>query len=564
MADKGTMKNAEGNVGKALNDEAEPVKSTSDTKPSVFPMDIIRLVFPDGTRQRIENEDATENSCSKVPSWPPDLFGICAYLLVRSGGYANVTPGGVSICDNQRDICFTTDEQDELYADGELWRENPLNIPEWAQAAWDDIIQANRALRARFATPYSHGESFMDREQPKWWRSALKLMSLADHVCQGIGAVDENDDPDHLKIMKGQIKAITEVAEDSASYVEDKSSLLEWVIPYKSVKSICSRASEDIFCVQPKSRTPSVGCTIRSLSQNLSLLPAAGEMESAWYKPPSNKVKQNDVPFNVLFIPYPYNIERGDFTIKGDAQYWRWFEVTQSWLPQNPPQLDSFIEFIDRLIKKASNDGTKIDAIIFPEYALKWPIYKKLIEHISSKIQEEWRGEDKTGKGTIYESIEYVISGSSSNCLKQHGNFVLTTQFIKAENEKGQNKLLLRSHSRCKHHRWQINDHQIYAYDLHHDYSVESKNEPYPLQDEPTNEDKPERAGRKIYRQAYWEKCTIPNRKIQTYLFRDKSVLTTLICEDLARAEPVHKYVRALGPNIVFVLLMDGCQLPFR
>jgi len=37
-----------------------------------------------------------------------------------------------------------------------------------------------------------------------------------------------------------------------------------------------------------------------------------------------------------------------------------------------------------------------------------------------------------------------------------------------------------------------------------------------------------------------------------------------MICEDLARSDPCHEVLRAIGPNLVFVLLMDGPQLPVR
>jgi len=41
-------------------------------------------------------------------------------------------------------------------------------------------------------------------------------------------------------------------------------------------------------------------------------------------------------------------------------------------------------------------------------------------------------------------------------------------------------------------------------------------------------------------------------------------VLTVLICEDLARLDPVNDLVRAVGPNLVMSLLMDGPQLTTR
>ena len=40
--------------------------------------------------------------------------------------------------------------------------------------------------------------------------------------------------------------------------------------------------------------------------------------------------------------------------------------------------------------------------------------------------------------------------------------------------------------------------------------------------------------------------------------------MTVLVCEDLARFEPVQPVLQSVGPNLVIALLMDGPQLPHR
>jgi len=44
------------------------------------------------------------------------------------------------------------------------------------------------------------------------------------------------------------------------------------------------------------------------------------------------------------------------------------------------------------------------------------------------------------------------------------------------------------------------------------------------------------------------------------YVFRYGMSMATLICEDLARIDPVQTVIRAIGPNLVIALLMDGPQ----
>ena len=47
-------------------------------------------------------------------------------------------------------------------------------------------------------------------------------------------------------------------------------------------------------------------------------------------------------------------------------------------------------------------------------------------------------------------------------------------------------------------------------------------------------------------------------------LIRETATLSVLICEDLARYDPVLTVMNAIGPNLVIALLMDGPQLERR
>ncbi|MEZ6021883.1 MAG: hypothetical protein R3C16_00275 [Hyphomonadaceae bacterium] len=63
---------------------------------------------------------------------------------------------------------------------------------------------------------------------------------------------------------------------------------------------------------------------------------------------------------------------------------------------------------------------------------------------------------------------------------------------------------------------------------------------------------------------GWWENIELESRKIDVIPFRHGSALTALICEDLARIEPCQAVIRATGPNLVMVLLMDGPQTEQR
>jgi len=62
----------------------------------------------------------------------------------------------------------------------------------------------------------------------------------------------------------------------------------------------------------------------------------------------------------------------------------------------------------------------------------------------------------------------------------------------------------------------------------------------------------------------WWEEIDVSERQLPFFAIRDDLCMTVLICEDLARADPAMPVLRAVGPNLVVALLMDGPQLESR
>lgn len=88
-----------------------------------------------------------------------------------------------------------------------------------------------------------------------------------------------------------------------------------------------------------------------------------------------------------------------------------------------------------------------------------------------------------------------------------------------------------------KHHRWKLDRNQILQYgcatNLSHD-------------------------------KEWWEYIEIAQREIAFVSMNPWLTMSVLICEDLARQDPVAEIIRAVGPNLVIALLMDGPQLSSR
>jgi hypothetical protein len=88
-----------------------------------------------------------------------------------------------------------------------------------------------------------------------------------------------------------------------------------------------------------------------------------------------------------------------------------------------------------------------------------------------------------------------------------------------------------------KHHRWRLDRWQVT------DYKYDSVLTPDNL---------------------WWEHIDIQQRHCAFYVFRQGASLASLVCEDLARIDPVQPILRCVGPNLVVALLMDNPQIERR
>src|SRR5262249_21293110 len=96
---------------------------------------------------------------------------------------------------------------------------------------------------------------------------------------------------------------------------------------------------------------------------------------------------------------------------------------------------------------------------------------------------------------------------------------------------------ILAQWEQSKHHRWKLEGSQINRY----------------------------RLGKVLDPDLYWwEHIDLAPRCVDFRVFRPGASLATLVCEDLARIDPVQTVIRAVGPNLVVALLMDGPQKTSR
>ncbi|HYV48701.1 MAG TPA: hypothetical protein VFA20_27775 [Myxococcaceae bacterium] len=155
----------------------------------------------------------------------------------------------------------------------------------------------------------------------------------------------------------------------------------------------------------------------------------------------------------------------------------------------------------------------RVDGVIFPELALDLQIIQSLAVTLKHRTK-----------------AQFLIGGIRTEQSGRIRNEVYTALL-------GRNPIVW---TQAKHHRWRLERGQLAMYGL-----------------PGLNREK-----------RWWEDIDLCAesglREAMFWQFRHGAILGSLVCEDLARVEPVHSAFRAIGPNLVVALLMDGPQLERR
>jgi hypothetical protein len=273
--------------------------------------------------------------------------------------------------------------------------------------------------------------------------------------------------------------------------------------------TLCQLVHPSRVRVLPKLHTPQNGLTIRSLSHHLAFI-AGGEIRPDWY----TYSRSQGHCLNLLIVPWPEVVQPSQFSSarpkKGNllnmADDFGFF----TYLPDAKSRVT---RRLSSLLKKGKALVGNIDGVVLPELALT----EAEFERASSAILPH---------GT------FLISGVSSPSLKP--------------GSPGKNSLRLdlpiapgiRSRVRQeKHHRWKLDKSQISQYGLGNSLDPQV---------------------------SWWEHIRMEARSLAFIAMRPWLTIAALVCEDLARQDPMADLVRSVGPNLVLALLMDAPQTVAR
>lgn len=498
--------------------------------------DAIDQVLPNGTNYGISHKilaganppDPKFGQWQFVPNHAPDLFAVCAHICRIGGVIGYFDPSPYAKTAGTANFKFSPAQRKEIDKLATTCRDAMRNVnggaaPKELQNLWENLI-------LHWDKPVTPG-SYTKRPKSKptsapWWPTALKLLMISDMVCERIG----KDPIKELGTDQGKLDIVLSALyayEPGNSQVKSNGEKAK-IMASAGPASIGLMSDTSVACVMPKIRVAAVGATVRNASRNLAYLPGRGEVRCAWDITGEKMPSEDNDALDILLIPLPFTLRGQNFVPHSDdgvkdsekhrtKRNWENFDLKQDWLGRaGSNKRKELVRTCCNLLKQAKKDSRVVNGVIFPELALDYANF----EVICDALKE------------IEERLEFVIAGSSKNCVRESANTLLTRVWT------GLEKDVHVTNSRKKHHRWRVTRSQI------EQYAIGAALNP------------------KI--QNWWENTPVGRRELHFHRFRRSSVFATLICEELARSDPCHEILRSVAPNLVFALLMDGPQIKQR
>lgn len=277
---------------------------------------------------------------------------------------------------------------------------------------------------------------------------------------------------------------------------------------HENQSSLCKQVSPGCCVVLPKMHTPQSGLTIRSFSHYLALCPSS-QIRPKWHISPSPA----RATLNFLLLPWPLDVNPHQFrqanhsatTNPGSANPPNFFDY-------KPDDSSELLGTVQRTFTTAQRRLGNIDAVIMPELALDAQSFRTVESFVHGK---------QAG----------LISGCSDSIQ------------LSGHQHRGKNQVWISPSpnmdmiKQSKHHRWKLEKSQIRQYAL---------------------------AGQLDPNFSWWENIDLTDRTLNFVQLAPDFVLSALVCEDLARPDPAGDLLRAVGPNLIIALLMDGPQIKDR
>jgi hypothetical protein len=401
---------------------------------------------------------------------------------------------------------------------------------------------------------------YLDRERPKnisellcnddasaectdKWLGGVALISMhaiADDACVGWGVQREEitvEFPSQaaLKDFRGSLRVEALISNDKSD--DKRQRLKRSEAQAKAEANLYSRGSLATINpfrarILPKRHNPDVGITLRSLSSNLAFHRSAIDVVWNSGQDAANPLAQRmavttELPsrsFTMLLLPFPMVIQTSDFK-QFDASHRMRNMPSYNFFTCEPERLE-IPGMIARVLRMAQAETDQpVDMVVLPELAL--------TKHMLSDVESRLLIED------IRKPVSFYIAGvwerpdtkgAFQNNAVYYKMATDTGNGLRFPDEKDHNAVPF---SQNKHHRWQLNRAQIEQYGLSRSLNRDIK---------------------------WWEAIDVNRRRVSFINVGERLTVCPLICEDLARQDPIADLIRHVGPSLVVTILMDGPQ----
>jgi hypothetical protein len=420
---------------------------------------VLEEVLPNGTRPEsqwkalfaAENRDPSLDPLAKMrfpPLLPTDLFAAVGHLARISGIVPFFEPSAFATNLPPRRFIFDKNTRAELDDAGVAWRDDNRGgrPPPLVDDLWSNLLD-------HWDEPLNPPPVVGTDSVPEWWISTLKLVTLADMAVNRLLRDPVSTEGHNAQIWETVIRDIYR---------------RRAAMGKRPPASLTLMADTSVVCVMPKVRVAAVGATLRNMTRNLALLPGHREVRCRWDFSPDVAPSEDLDTLDILLIPAPFELQGNNFVANRDANAtlselryykkgWETFRIEQTWIKGE--KRASFIEDCLKLMERARQETACVNGVILPEYALDYDLFHELCTAL---------------KG-IEKNLEFVISGSSSNCrtddgeyranendeVPNLGNHVVSRVWY----DRGREEVYI-DNSRIKHHRWRLDRPQVETYAL--------------------------------------------------------------------------------------------------
>lgn len=400
-------------------------------------------------------------------------------------------------------------------------------VPKVLKQYWDNFKEEISPLREGNIKDLLCEGAKSDEEKRDLWQRFVSLVSMhaiADEACAGWG-------------IRGPLKFIKEGLRG-----ENKSNIQSYAEELLSKFGSLATINSTRCRVLPKRHTAEVGITLRSISCNLGFHRSSVEVKwklghTLERLAAESSGSKSLTSLNVLLLPIPLEIHTTDFKKKEVPV--KSHQRSQDFFEYNPKVFDTKIEDgknpgfvgsnkliidferrIEDILERAREEVGQVDMVILPEIA----IHEYAVEFLEKALLADKEKPVTAYIAGVRESREKFRFNRNAVYFKIASNKTGSWKFSNNPEE----------YAQYKHHRWKLERQQIIQYQL---------------------------GGALSPTKSWWEAIKIGDRQVNFVNIGEQLTVCPLICEDLARQDPISDLIRTVGPTLVVAILMDGPQI---